>query len=149
MQEATYPLRIESVCLRQDSAGAGRHRGGFGLERVYVVLSDCTLTVSFDRTECSPWGLEGGQPGQTGYVEILRHGNETAQKILKGMEQVKNGDRVRIVTGGGGGFGPAGDRDLESVRRDLDNGLISAKSALRDYGFAIPVSINRRSEEQR
>ena len=148
MQEAIYPLRIESVCLRQDSAGAGRHRGGFGLERVYLVLSDCTLTVSFDRTECPPWGLEGGQPGQTGYVELLRHCANAPEKILKGMEQVKNGDRVRIVTGGGGGFGRPCDRDLESVRCDLENDLISAESALKDYGFSKLASIDRTNEKQ-
>jgi N-methylhydantoinase B len=136
LQEATYPLRIDSVSLRRDSAGAGRHRGGFGLERVYTVHSDCTLTVSFDRTECPPWGLEGGQSGKSGFVELLRTGEARPERILKGMRDISAGDRVRIVTGGGGGFGPAAERDRDSIMRDLDDGLISEEAALRDYGLS-------------
>lgn len=139
LQEAVYPLRIESVCLRQDSGGAGKYRGGLGLERVYQVLSECTLTVSFDRTKCVPWGLEGGQPGKSGFVEVLRLGAESPVEMLKGMTTVAAGDRVRIVTGGGGGFGLPSERDLKSIQEDLANGLISPEAALRDYGVSIGI----------
>jgi N-methylhydantoinase B len=134
MQEVLYPLRIDSASLRQDSGGAGTYRGGPGIERRYTTLAPCVLTVNFDRTGCPPWGLEGGLPGKSGDVEILRNSSSVPERILKGMVQLQAGDKVRIVTGGGGGFGPARDRDPERMKADLEDGLISIDSAIRDYG---------------
>jgi N-methylhydantoinase B len=134
MQEVLYPLRIDSASLRQDSGGAGMYRGGPGIERRYTTLAPCALTVNFDRTGCPPWGLEGGLPGKSGDVEILRNSSSVPERILKGMVQLQAGDKVRIVTGGGGGFGPARDRDPERMKADLEDGLISIDSAIHDYG---------------
>jgi N-methylhydantoinase B len=134
MQEVLYPLQIDSAAMRQDSGGAGTYRGGLGIERRYTTLAPCVLTVNFDRTECPPWGLEGGLPGKSGDVEILRNAASAPERILKGTVRLDAGDKVRIVTGGGGGFGPPRDRDPERLRADLEDGLISIGSAIEDYG---------------
>lgn len=135
MQEAMYPLRILSVALRQDSAGAGTFRGGPGIERLYEVLCDCILTTNFDRTRCPPWGIKGGLDGASGYVEIQRLG-APVERIYKGMFQVRAGDRVRIATGGGGGFGPPSARDPSSIKHDVSSGILSETAARRDYAEA-------------
>lgn len=132
MQEAMYPLRIDLVGLRPDSGGAGRHRGGLGIERGYTVLCDCVLTTNFDRNLCPPWGLDGGLDGTSGHVEI-RRGDAPAEIVRKGMFQLRAGDRVRVVTGGGGGYGPPQERDPAHIREDLENGVVSVEAARRYY----------------
>jgi N-methylhydantoinase B len=130
--EATYPLRIVSAALRPGSGGAGKFRGGLGTVKVIETLAPCTLTVYFERTKCPPWGLQGGQDGLPGHVEIHRKDRPPEIK-LKGDVALQAGDRVHIVTGGGGGFGPASERGRERVLDDLERGLISSQDAARYY----------------
>lgn len=139
MQEVLYPLRIDSAKLRQDSGGSGKYRGGLGIERSYTVLSPCVFTTNIDRTGCLPWGLEGGGEGQPGYAEIVRSGTETPERMLKGTIELNKGDRVRIFTGGGGGFGKAEDRQPDLVRKDVENGFVSIGAAREVYRTEIAV----------
>lgn len=68
--EARYPLRVLGLEALPDSAGAGRRRGGLGSVKTIEVLGACTVTVYFERTQCPPWGLDGGQAGSPGYVVV-------------------------------------------------------------------------------
>jgi len=136
MLDACYPVRLVSSELRVDSSGAGKFRGGLGAVKTFDILASCSLTVYFERTKCLPWGLRGGLEGKAGYVEILRDG-QPAKRILKGEAALNAGDRVHIVTGGGGGFGPPFERDPQRVLEDVLDGYISRESALADYGVAI------------
>jgi N-methylhydantoinase B len=136
MQEAMNPFRIDSVTLRQDSGGAGRFRGGLGIEKLYTPLVPMQINVSFERTQCPPWGLQDGAPGQVGWVEILR-GDQVIGPLAKATEDIHVGDRVRVLTGGGGGFGAAQERDPERVARDVDYGYVSQEAARAVFGVAI------------
>ncbi|OWT54818.1 hydantoinase B/oxoprolinase family protein [Candidimonas nitroreducens] len=132
MQEAFHPYRLESYEIRQDSAGPGRMRGGVGVIKQYHITGPCRLNLKIDRTKCPPWGLAGGGAGKPGDVEIHRTSGEIL-RVLKDDHELNAGDRVIIKTGGGGGYGPARERDPERVRRDVENGYVSREAARRDY----------------
>jgi N-methylhydantoinase B len=103
--ELDYPLRVWRYELRSSSGGAGAHPGGDGLIREVEVLTDCTLTIQSDRRENPPWGLSGGRPGAVGH-NFLRRADGTEEQLPgKGTWQVTRGDRIRIETPGGGGWG--------------------------------------------
>jgi N-methylhydantoinase B len=106
--ELDYPLRVWRYELRRSSGGAGTHPGGEGLIREIEVLTDCTLTVQSERREHPPWGLGGGHPGAVGR-NILRQADGTEVRLpSKGTWPLRRGDRIRIETPGGGGWGALG-----------------------------------------
>lgn len=134
LQEASHPYRLEWVRLRQDSGGPGRHRGGLGIEKCYALLAPATLTVIMERTQCPPWGLEGGEPGATGRVEVHRAGGKSPPEILiKGTATLAPGDRVLVFSAGGGGYGPAHERAAVAIERDLRLGYVSRPAARVHY----------------
>ena len=103
--ELDYPLRVWRYELRSSSGGAGGHPGGEGLIREVEVLADCTLTVQSERREHPPWGLGGGGCGSVGR-NILRRADGTEEELpSKGTWPLRRGDRIRIETPGGGGWG--------------------------------------------
>ncbi len=146
LQEAAYPLRVEELSLRPDSAGAGRHRGGLGMVKVYSALAPCRLNVSFDRVRCPPWGIDGGNDGVPGGVTIER-ASGTTESLLKGEVELNPGDRVRLESGGGGGFGPPRERSRELILRDIKLGYVSPAAAARDYGVNVTELRNNVPQE--
>ncbi|MGD9921506.1 MAG: hydantoinase B/oxoprolinase family protein [Pseudorhodoplanes sp.] len=136
VQEAAYPYRIESKQLRVDSGGAGRYRGGLGVEKVYRFLQEVTLLTKIERTACPPWGVEGGMPGLSPGGELVRAGGDRVS-LRKGQWAVSAGDVARILSGGGGGYGPAVERNPESVVMDVRMGYVSRECALRDYRVVV------------
>ena len=134
--EALYPILVERYQWRQDTGGPGRYRGGLGLDKTLKVLAPCNFNASFERFNCPPWGLNGGLPGAPGYVEVE---NCDGRKPMHKVSQfaVRAGDRVHIHTGGGGGFGPAMDRNVEDVQRDVIRGYVSNKQAQEIYGVVL------------
>jgi N-methylhydantoinase B len=131
--ESRFPLRIRDYTLRQDSAGAGRWRGGVGVVREYEALHDCTISLWFERSVTPPWGLEGGSPG-IGPEVIVNPGAPDERRLLKcnGL-RLRAGDRVRCLTSGGGGYGDPLERDRGAVAADLAAGLVSAEAARAIY----------------
>jgi N-methylhydantoinase B len=103
--ELDYPLRVWRYELRSSSGGAGRHPGGNGLIREVEVLADCTLTVQSERREHPPWGLAGGYPGAVGRNILHRSDGTEVELPSKGTWPLRRGDRIRIETPGGGGWG--------------------------------------------
>ncbi|HEV8340266.1 MAG TPA: hydantoinase B/oxoprolinase family protein [bacterium] len=136
--ENKFPLRVERYGFNvEDGVGAGRFRGGYGLVRIYEILAeDAFCYASIGRSIERPWGVAGGLPGSTNYLEILS-GRRRRRGARLPHTTLKPGDRVRIVTGGGGGFGPPEERDPDRVRQDVEDGLISAEQALALYGVAL------------
>ena len=133
LQEATCPYMVEKVSLRQDSGGAGEHRGGLGVEKSYRLLQACSVYIHFERTKCPPWGLEGGKEGKTGRVEI--HGEDQEfRTVLKEITKAKAGARIDVITAGGGGFGDPASRKVAALVRDLTEGYISVAAARQEYG---------------
>ena len=103
--ELDYPLRVWRYELRRGSGGAGEHPGGEGLIREIEVLADCVLTIQSERRSHAPWGIGGGHDGAVGRnVRIRADGTEEGLPS-KGTWHLQRGDRVRIETPGGGGWG--------------------------------------------
>ncbi|MDQ7012021.1 MAG: hydantoinase B/oxoprolinase family protein, partial [Mariprofundaceae bacterium] len=102
--EMHYPLRITRYALRTGSGGVGEHRGGDGLVREWEVLENCSLSLLTERRETAPYGLAGGKPGMPGRNFIFR--NEQWEELpAKCIVRMKAGERLRIETPGGGGYG--------------------------------------------
>jgi N-methylhydantoinase B len=102
--EYAYPFRITQYCLRQKTGGPGDFQGGEGVTREIEFLHEAQVTILSDRRQTKPYGLAGGLPGNTGRNVLIREGEET---VLPGKMQleVRAGDRLRIETPGGGGYG--------------------------------------------
>jgi len=102
--EAYYPLRVTEYRIRRGSGGAGRFRGGDGLVREVECLVESEVSILSERRRVAPWGLAGGLPGARGANFLVRRGRKTP---LPGKlnRTLAAGDRVRIETPGGGGFG--------------------------------------------
>ncbi len=146
LQEAFYPYRLVAKVLRMDSGGPGKFRGGLGVEKVYTIQNPCNIIVKFDRTHCPPWGLEGGGPGATAHVEIRRT-DGTVEKLTKGDRALCPGDVVRVLSGGGGGFGNPLERPISSVQNDLLQGYVSAEAALKGYGVVVEDGVRVNLQE--
>lgn len=102
--EHDYPIRIERYAIRENSGGKGKYRGGNGLIREYTFLEACSVTILSERRKTSPYGLFGGEPGKRGENLLIKGKNKI---FLPGKInlQVKKGDRIIIMTPGGGGWG--------------------------------------------
>jgi N-methylhydantoinase B/oxoprolinase/acetone carboxylase alpha subunit len=105
--ERAYPMRVRRLRLREGSGGAGRWRGGDGIERDLEVLDDATLSLITERRSSAPWGLDGGEPGRPGENWLLPAGDEAGARPLpdKVTVALRSGDVVRLRTPGGGGYG--------------------------------------------
>jgi len=138
LQESMYPYRVEEFCLRQDSGGPGKWRGGLGFDKQYVLLAPCELWANFDRIGCPPWGVQGAKAAKAGQVLIFKDGKQEAKLLYKTENcPLQAGDRVRMATGGGGGYGSPSERPVELVQRDVIRGFVSLESARDDYGVVI------------
>lgn len=141
LQESMYPYRVEEFCLRQDSGGPGKWRGGLGFDKQYVLLAPCELWANFDRIGCPPWGVQGGKAAKSGQVLIFKNGKQEPELLYKTEScPLQAGDRVRMSTGGGGGYGRADERPAELVKRDVIRGFVSVQSARDDYGVVIDAN---------
>lgn len=141
--EARFPLLVRRYALNvEGGSGAGRRRGGFGVIRDYEVLEDgASAYCSFGRTQTPPWGVEGGAPGTPNLLQVEDRDGLTRNFGREPDIALKRGDLVRIITGGGGGWGEAGAREAESVRRDVENGYITKEEAKSRYGFEERVAV--------
>ena len=102
-----YPLRITAYGLRSDSGGEGRYPGGQGIEREMEFLSDATVTLMGERRVTQPWGLQGGGPGARGEDWLIRRSGDRELLPGKVTLDVQAGDRLRVLTPGGGAWGSA------------------------------------------
>jgi N-methylhydantoinase B len=133
--EQRYPVLVESLALRTDSAGAGKRRGGFGYDKQVRSLGDCLLLSNADRSELAPYGVNGGSAGDPYGVAVESQDGET--RSLPGMVDdvpVSAGELVKLWTSGGGGWGDPLEREVELVRYDVLCGLVSPAAAESDYG---------------
>jgi N-methylhydantoinase B/oxoprolinase/acetone carboxylase alpha subunit len=103
--EHYLPVRIRSYGLRQGSGGAGRYPGGEGIVREYEMLTDVSVTLLTDRRIGRPYGLQGGSPAAPGRNTLIRPDQSSEELPGKVRLELRSGDRLRIETPGGGGFG--------------------------------------------
>ena len=113
--EAYYPLQVRRYALRPHSGGRGHHPGGAGVVRELAFLCTAEVTLLGERRRVRPYGLAGGAPGVAGR-DWLFHRGRLVRLPGKATLRVERGDRLRIETPGGGGFGPAR-RPTRRVRR--------------------------------
>ncbi|MCP5085016.1 MAG: hydantoinase B/oxoprolinase family protein [Alphaproteobacteria bacterium] len=135
MCESLFPITFTEYSLITDSGGAGKHRGGMGLAREWRLNADWgTLSGNFERFRYPPYGLNGGAPGSPGRFVHYR-GDEVTElpSKISGLA-LEAGDRVRLQTSGGGGWGDPAHRDTSKVADDLASGRISSQAAENAYG---------------
>lgn len=102
--EHAYPLRVCHYGLRDGTGGAGRSYGGDGVVREIELLGSARLTLISERRVSAPYGLQGGEAGRSGLNQLLRDGAAT-ELPAKISVDARAGDRLRIETPGGGGWG--------------------------------------------
>ena len=106
--EYSYPLRVREYRIRKGSGGKGRQKGGDGSVREIEVLAAARMSLLSDRRKRAPYGLQGGDDGALGRAFIIRVDGTRQELPSKGSWDLRAGDRVRIETPGGGGFGEPG-----------------------------------------
>jgi N-methylhydantoinase B len=103
--EYAYPLRVRRYSLRPGSGGAGKFPGGDGIVREIEMLTDCEVTLLADRRSRGPCGLAGGADGAPGKTTITRNDGSVERTPGKFSTRLRKGERIRIETPGGGGWG--------------------------------------------
>jgi N-methylhydantoinase B len=143
--EAKHPFVILRRALRPDSGGAGRHRGGLGIEQAVEARAEAHFNAQVDRMHCAPWGLEGGLPGSGNQVVVRSNGvwkeDFPNAKVLS--VRLKPGDAIATRSGGGGGFGSPLDRPVADVAHDVEQGYVTPAAAERDYGIVCDPKTGR------
>jgi N-methylhydantoinase B len=133
--EMNFPLRIPRARLWNGSGGAGRFRGGLGLEKVFeATTTDVTVSHRGERFASSPWGLEGGAPGARAHAFILRRDGTREDLPSKKMIVLHPGDQLWEYIAGGAGYGDPLDRDPAAVLADVLDGKISTPA---EYGVVL------------
>ena len=124
--ELEAPIRLLRCAIRADSGGTGAFRGGCGLEREYLVLhGPVSISHRGERHYARAPGLAGGGDGALATSEILRVDGRIETVPSKGMLVLQAGDRLRVFTPGGGGYGPVAERTPEAIAEDLRSGKVS------------------------
>ena len=125
------PILVTHYGLRPDSGGAGRYRGGMGVEIEFETSAPYTVVTSraMERYIFQPPGRQGGLPATTGYTRLNAGGEPSATSARSTCSSCEPGDRLKIGTQGGGGLGDPLDRPIEMLVEDVRNGLVSAAAA--------------------
>ena len=136
--ELKCPVLIEGRMLRRDSGGAGKYRGGLGIDMHVRNLVDGKWNFELvRRSKCPPWGLWGGRPGEYG-LYLLREPGESEFRAMGGAHHpVPVRSEVIVRTGGGGGWGDPLDRAPATVRTDVQEDFVSVQSAREHYGVVL------------
>ena len=134
--EAGFPLFVESHCLRTDSGGPGRRRGGLGGTYVlrYEGTSEGVLNAAGEGVFVAPYSIAGGEPGIVHHYRILRDGTEIPIGTKDSGVRLMPGDRIVCDSAGGGGCGDPRQREPALVGRDLEYGYVSLEAARRFHG---------------
>ncbi|MDJ0683653.1 MAG: hydantoinase B/oxoprolinase family protein [Alphaproteobacteria bacterium] len=136
--EAAYPVRFTQWALRPDSGGAGEHRGGLGaVYEIELLEEEADAFLFGERGRHRPPGVVGGAPAQANKFLYQSNSGWDAPAMTSKMVglKLKRGQRVRLETPGGGGYGPAANRDAAAVAEDVRLGYVTEDAAAQDYGF--------------
>ena len=137
--ENQYPFMITRYELIPDSEGAGRFRGGLGVRRDWKFCDhDATLTVFSDNRKFAPWGLFGGGAGAASRY-ILNPDGEAEEQPSKITLKLPPDSVISYRTPGGGGYGPALEREAGRVLSDVIDGKVTPERARDTYGVVVDV----------
>ena len=138
--EAAYPVMFSQWALRPDSGGPGRQRGGLGGIYEIELLEQSADVFLFGERGCyPPQGVVGGGPGACNVFEYDSDNGKQTPPLVSKMTGLKisRGQRLRLQSPGGGGYGPAFERPPEAVAEDVRLGYVSRMAALRDYAVVL------------
>ena len=142
--EERFPVLVEQYQLRQDSGGAGRHRGGLGVERRWHMLGEISLISVLELTKRPAWGVDKGK-GSVPNRLTSGWGTSEARELAKvAGYPVRSGQKLMLETGGGGGWGDPHERPVDAVLADVVDGYVSAERAESDYGVVTVIDANGR-----
>lgn len=135
--ESKNPWLLERVELIPDSGGAGRHRGGLGVQLDFQMLEEAYVTSVVERTRNAAWGLEGGEEAGVANACSLRLPDGSRSRRDKATRLlVPTGGTLELTCGGGGGYGPPSERDPAAVRADIREGYVTEERAREQYPHA-------------
>lgn len=140
IMESRYPVRYTRWELRPDSAGPGRHRGGLGAQyEIELLAPEAQAFVFGDRAAFPPRGVAGGAPAERNCVAFELDGDRVEPELGSKSAAValRQGDRVRLDTPGGGGYGDPLSREPDAVARDVRLGYVSRDAASSSYGVVL------------
>ncbi|NDB43075.1 MAG: hydantoinase B/oxoprolinase family protein [Betaproteobacteria bacterium] len=130
--EAAYPVRFTQWALRANSGGDGLHRGGLGAVYEIELLEESAEAFIFgERGKASPKGIAGGQPALPNVFEYENEGVWKTPPMVSKMLgiRLKKGERVRLQTPGGGGWGKPSDRSAEARAKDIEAAYVSKEKS--------------------
>lgn len=135
-RERKYGIMVEEYTFHNEGGGYGEFQGGNGQYLTFKILSEeAFLTGAFLGYSIPVWGLMGGKDGSYNYFKVLRtDGSEETYNIVTNVRLVK-GDRVKLVTATGGGYGKPENRPREKITNDIKNGYITLKQAKENYNY--------------
>ncbi|MDP7605113.1 MAG: hydantoinase B/oxoprolinase family protein [Alphaproteobacteria bacterium] len=155
MFEIHNPVHIEFHEYWPDSAGAGRWRGGLGVESKFVVAGQNVTAIAFGDgvdEEARAFGLFGGTTGAINTLSIeAPDGSVRRPKAKQILRDIMPGSRIRQQAGGGGGYGAAHERPIDVVLEDVHNGLVSPDQARALYAVAVDpetLAVDRAATEK-
>jgi N-methylhydantoinase B len=137
--EAAYPVKFTQWALRPNSGGPGKHRGGLGAVYEIELLEDEALAFLFgDRGRFAPRGVAGGGAAAMTRFTFPKDGAPATPPLVSKIVDVslERGQRVRLETPGGGGYGDPVERSPAAIRRDIELGFVTPAAARCDYGGA-------------
>ena len=137
VMEQYYPVLFDEYSLHEGSGGAGQQRGGFGVNyKVRLRRGTARASMVMDHGRVGPQGVLGGEDGGVNQVRIERS-NETYIPPHLSKDQgipIEVGDTIRVSTPGGGGYGPAWERNPALVQRDVQRGYYTSEQAVERFG---------------
>lgn len=155
--ETRYPIVHEALALHEGSGGAGKNRGGLGYYRqIRIAAPEVRASAFIEKEKIAPWGLFGGQEGKRSAILVRRCGSERFETFHEAFQTrcngkfsdvyLQEGDVVRLVTSGGGGYGDPLERELSRIEDDVLQGFISKEQAEKEYQVVFkdaPVEVDR------
>jgi N-methylhydantoinase A len=140
VMEQYHPVLFRRFALREGSGGAGAQRGGFGVHyEVELLRGEARASFVMDHGRFGPPGVRGGEAGAPNVVRIHRKGESfTPEHLSKDQDiAIRPGDRVEVMTPGGGGYGDPFARDPALVARDVRRGYYAREDAERLWGVVL------------
>jgi N-methylhydantoinase B len=138
--EQYYPILFKRFALREGSGGAGRHRGGFGVHyEVELLRGEARASFVMDHGRFGPPGVQGGADGAPNVVRVHRGGTTLIPEHLSKDQDIplRPGDRVEVMTPGGGGYGDPFARDAGLVAHDVGRGYYTRQEASELFGVGL------------
>ena len=130
--ESRDPWLVKKIELAKDSCGAGKYRGGLGLNLVFEMLESTYVTTVVERTNFPPWGVNNGEAGRSNNVILITKNGKLNVPKKTGLK-LNKGESIIFKTGGGGGYGNPIERSNKKIFNDLKQQYISKEYVEKHY----------------